>query len=572
MKAQTLSSSRPVISTPITDRLFDFKSDVLLIGFFSFVANVLTLSPTLYMLQIFDRVLLSQSELTLLTLTLVIALFIAVMAFAEWVRARLLVRIGVRFDERLNSPIFQASFDAHLAHKSLDGANHFAALAQLRQFATGNGVIAFFDLPWTPVYLFILFVMHPLLGWVGIGFTLFLAAMAVLSSQLTSAHLAQAAASEQKTSNYLSGKLSNGEVIEAMGMFSNLKRHWSSLYIAHVRAHWQAQQRSGQVAATVKFVQYSQQSLILALGAWLAIRGELSLGAMIASNVLMGNALRPIGILVGTWKGFLQARQSYKDIQKLLVTHPDHSSGYQHDQLEGKVSIQDLSAYAAQREAPILDSIDLHFEPGELIVITGPSGAGKSTLARCIIGIWPSTSGAVLLDGVNIRDWVRDALGPRIGYLPQDIELLEGTVAENICRFGELNSAAILEASKRADIHDMILQLPNGYDTPIGQVGRLLSGGQRQRLGLARAIYGSPALIVLDEPGANLDDIGDAALIRVLHELKDNRATVFLITHQRHLIAYADRIIVMSNGQIVQSAQRQPGSGAAQSALAQGAR
>ena len=534
----------------LTRSLLSFKKEFLWVGFFSLVANVLTLSPTLYMLQIFDRVMMSQSEITLITLTIIISLFVSVMAFAEWIRSRLLVRAGVRFDEQLNTRIFLASFEAQLEQSRSDETNSFSGLTRLRQFLTGNGIIALFDLPWMPVYLGVLFAMHPLLGWFGISFTLVLGAFAFISSKLSSKKLEKGTAAESETSNYLGGKLRNAEVVEAMGMLNNLKRRWLMLYRAHANAQWLAQERAGQISAFSKFLQYSQQSLVLSLGAWLAIRGEISLGSMIASNVLMGNALRPIGVLVATWKEFVQARQSYRNISDLLEKYPEREAGHLTSTVNGQISLVGLCAFARQREKPILDNIDARFEAGEVIGIVGPSGAGKSTLARCLIGIWPSTTGKVMLDGVDIRAWSSDALGPHIGYLPQDIELFDGTVAENICRFGDIDSEAILDAAKRADIHELILRLPAGYDTPIGQAGRLLSGGQRQRLALARAIFGSPDLVVLDEPNANLDDVGEAALSAAIKNLKAANKTVFMVLHQRNLLALADRVIVMDGGRI----------------------
>ncbi len=549
MSSIAIAASRAPISS-LTAALRPFRKEFYWVGAFSLVANLLTLSPTLYMLQIFDRVMLSQSDLTLISLTLIIAVFVAVMAFAEWIRSRLLVRAGVRFDEQLNTRVFLANFEANLEQTRGDQANTFAALTRLRQFLTGNGIIAFFDLPWTPIYLAVLFVMHPLLGICGVAFTLLLAAQAFISSKLTSARTERATTAESDTSGYLSGKLRNAEVVEAMGMLGNLKRRWLLLYREHANAHWLAQDRASTMAAFSKFVQYSQQSLILALGAWLAIRGEISAGAMIASNVLMGNALRPISTLVATWKEFVQARQSYRDIGALLDKYPERKPGHVAEHVSGQITVRQLSAFAKQREKPILDNIDARFESGEVIGIVGSSGAGKSTFARCLLGIWPSASGQVLLDGVEIRSWSRDAVGPHIGYLPQDIELFEGSVAENICRFGEVDSKAIIEAARRADIHDMILRLPMGYDTPVGQAGRLLSGGQRQRLALARALYGWPDLVVLDEPNANLDDAGEAALANVVRELKKDRKTVFMVLHQRNLLALADRVVVMADGRI----------------------
>ncbi len=534
----------------LVKNLLALKKEFFWIGAYGFIANILTLSSTLYLLQIYDRVMLSRSELTLIVLTLILVVFVGVMAFAEWIRSSLLISAGVRFDSQLNTQIFFASFHSNLEKLRPESMSAFFSLTRLRQFLTGEGIIAFFDLPWTSIYLGMLFMMHPLLGWFGIGFTLILAVFAWVGATFTSRPLEAATRAEREASNYLAGKLRNAEAVESMGMKGNLKRRWLVLYRDQVDAYWSAQERGGFIAACSKFLQYSQQSLVLAIGAWLTLQGELTLGAMIAANVMMANALRPITMLVGIWKEFIQARQSYNDIDKLLKAYPSEHDGRVAKQINGQLTLKEFCAYAFDRKKPILDHIDVRFEAGEVIGIVGPSGAGKSTLARCLIGIWPSTSGKLLLDDVSIGDWSREFLGPHIGYLPQDIELFDGTVAENICRFGELDSAAILDAAKRVGIHDMILRLPAGYDTPIGQAGKLLSGGQRQRLALARAIYGLPDLVVLDEPSSNLDDIGESALGQVIRELKAAGKTVFIVVHHRNLLALADRVVVMNNGRI----------------------
>ena len=535
---------------PVVSTLIEFRKEFLWVAIFSFIANLLTLSPTLHMLQVFDRVMISQSELTLVALTLIIAVFIAVMAFAEWIRARLLVRAGIRFDEMLNARIFQASFAANLDNRRNDGSQSFADLTRLRQFLTGNGVIALFDLPWAFIYLAVLFLMHPWLGWSGIGFTAALALLALLTQRLSTAGHEQAGKADQQASAYLSGKLRNAEVVQALGMLGHLRARWARLHKAALHEQAQAQIVGARAQALSKFFQYVQQSLILSLGAWLVIRGEISLGAMVASNVLMGNALRPISTLVGTWKEFVLSRQAFNDLAQLLDEHESPPGRHAAPALKGLISIRQLSAYARQRDKPILSDISLEFGAGEVIGVVGPSGAGKSTLMRCLLGIWPRTSGSVLLDGVDIRQWSRDALGPHIGYLPQDIELFEGTVAENICRFGKLDAEAIIDAAKTADVHDMILRLPNGYDTPIGQAGRLLSAGQRQRLALARAVFGAPDIVVLDEPNANLDDSGEAALAKAIASLRQAGKTVFMVLHQRSLLKLADRVLVLSEGRV----------------------
>jgi ATP-binding cassette subfamily C exporter for protease/lipase len=562
MKSLT-ETSLPVATHPLSSgnsllsNLLEFKRELFWVAAYSLVANALTLAPTLYMLQLYDRVMLSQSETTLLAVTIITAIMIAAMAFSEWIRSRLLVRAGVRLDEQLNSRIFLAQFRSQLESQP-ETTNAFSSLTRLRQFLTGVGIIAFFDLPWTPIYLLVLFIMHPVLGYFGVVFSVLLFCVALFNNWLTASAIRSATSAENKTLSFMSRKLRHAEVIAAMGMLPNLKRRWVNQYREYIATQWHAQRLVGAFSSFSKFIQYSQQSIILALGAWLAIRGDISAGAMIAANILMGNALRPIGVLVSTWKEFVQAKQSFMDIGTLLDQYPERRSHLHSDMVEGQISIRELTARAPNRAQPVLDNINIDFESGRLISIVGASGAGKSTFVRCLVGVWPHTEGAVLLDGIDVRDWSRQTLGPQIGYLPQEVELFDGTIAENICRFGAIDSDAIIEAAKRADIHDMVLRLPMGYDTPIGQAGRMLSGGQRQRIALARAVYGWPKLIVMDEPNSNLDDTGEAALIGVLRELKSSGRTVFMVLHQARFLAEADQVVTIVNGRIgnVQPAPR----------------
>lgn len=532
--------------------IWTFRREFVWVGVFSLFANLLMLSPTLYMLQVFDRVMLSQNEFTLIGLTLVIALFFAMMAFAEWVRSRLLVRAGVRFDEFLNSRVFRASFDANLNQNSHNPVQSFSDLVNLRQFLTGNGIFAIFDTPWTPIYIVVLFMMHPWLGLIAVIFTGFFIALAWYSHHITAAGNESSNQAITKANVYLNGKLRHAETVEALGMLANLRRHWLVLHGEQNLQVHEAQHLQHQVQAFVKFVQYTQQSLVLALGALLAIRGEISAGAMVASNALVGNALRPISVLVSTWKQFADAHASYVRLEKLLDDNPERLASHESDVVSGQVTLKGLVATAPARKSPILRGLSAQFNAGEVVAIVGPSGAGKSTLARCIIGIWPNKSGLVELDGQDIDSWSRDELGPHLGYLPQDIELFEGTIAENIGRFGDINPEWVIEAAQRTGIHDMILRFPKGYDTQMGEAGGMLSGGQRQRVGLARAIYGNPALVVLDEPNANLDDVGEAALIKTVKELRAQGRTVFMVVHQRNLLSVADRVLVLNEGEIKQ--------------------
>jgi ATP-binding cassette subfamily C exporter for protease/lipase len=333
-------------------------------------------------------------------------------------------------------------------------------------------------------------------------------------------------------------------------MMGNQRRQWLDLQKTQLASQADAQELARRLQSFTKFIQYMQQSLILALGALLAIDGQISAGAMIACNALMGNALRPIGTIVQTWKQFVDIRQAYTRLDEVLMANPARDATHEGDEVKGQITLRHLVATAQGREEPILKGLDAEFVAGEIVAIVGPSGAGKSTLARCLLGIWPTTEGQVLLDGQPIESWSRDALGPNLGYLPQDIEMFDGTIAENIARFMPVEAAAVIEAATRTGIHDMILRLPKGYDTPMGEAGNFLSGGQKQRIGLARAILGDPALVVLDEPNANLDDIGETALLRTVAQLKERGKTVFMIVHQQHMLAAADRVLVLENGQI----------------------
>ena len=534
----------------LTRALWVFRREFLVVGVFSMVANVLMLSPTLYMLQIFDRVMSSRSELTLLAMSLITLFLFCVMAFAEWMRSRVLVRAGVRLDALLGTRVFNASFEANLAPSGVSPARAFGDLIQIRQFLTGNGILAFFDTPWTPVYMAVLFILHPMLGFMALFFAAVQGALAWFGHRTTVVPAEEASKAGSEATAYLQGKLRNAEVLEPMGMVHNLRPHWA-------RRHDQAQQLQGRaqalthrITAWSKFIRYAQQSLALGAGALLVIDGQLSPGGMIAANVLMSRALAPIDMLVGAWRGFIGARGAFGRLEALLGAHPERDLALSRVAPQGALTLRGVVAVAPGRAEPILKGVSVAVSPGTVTVVLGPSGSGKSTLARCMVGIWPGVSGEVLLDDLPISGWDRDELGPYLGYLPQDIELFEGSIAENIARFGEVVSEKVIAAARSTGLHEMILRLPKGYDTPIGEAGHLLSGGQRQRIGLARAVYGDPVLVVLDEPNANLDDVGEAALVQTVKGLKAKGRTVFLITHRPGVLAVADRVLVLRNGMV----------------------
>ena len=534
----------------LTRALWAFRREFWTTGALSMVINVLMLAPTLYMLQVFDRVMMSHSGTTLIMLSLLtLALFI-MGACAEWLRSLVLVRAGVRFDAMLSTRVFNASFQSNLRDSGDHTGKIFGDLVQLRQFLTGQGIFALFDAPWAPIYLVVVFMLHPFLGFVAIFFALVQMGLVWLGQRHTVAPAQTAQQAVGAEAQFLQSKLRNAEVLYPMGMLPNLRALWQRLHGQTLQLQGGAQEQQHRMQAVSKFVRYTQQSLALGAGALLVIDGQLSPGGMIAANVLMSRALAPIDMLVGTWRGFVGARAAFERLEALLRDHPERDPALSRVAPKGALTLRDVVATAPGRASPILKGVSTAVEPGTVTVVLGPSGSGKSTLARCMMGIWPGVQGEVLLDGLPLDGWDRMELGPYLGYLPQDIELFDGSIAENIARFGEVDPQKVIAAARSAGLHEMILRFPKGYDTPIGEAGNLLSGGQRQRIGLARAVYGNPVLVVLDEPNANLDDVGEAALVRTVQELKAKGCTVFLITHRPGIVAVADRLLILQDGKV----------------------
>ncbi len=519
------------------------------VAVFSMVANLMLIVPTLYLLQVYDRVMVSGSELTLLVVSVITLFLFAVMAFADAMRARLLVRMGARLDGAMGARVFSASFARSVRDREVSPAQPFADWTEVRQFLTGPGMVAFFDLPWTPIYVAALFLLHPLLGAVAIGFVLIQAVLAWLGHQRTVAPAEALAQTQAQSHAYLQGKLRNAEAVEALGMVRHLYQRWQLLHARVGARHAALHGLTHRVTAWSKYVRYAQQTASLATGALLVIDGQLSPGGMIAANVLMTRSLAPIDQLVTVWRGLLGARAAHRRLTDLLVAHPTDAAAPRAAALRGEVAVRGLRVSVPGRAEPILQGLDFEARPGTLTVVLGASGSGKSTLARALVGAWPTESGGVWLDGVPLVAWSSAERGPQVGYLPQDTALFGGTVAENIARFSRpVDAHKVVAAAQSAGLHEMVLKFPKGYDSPVGEGGRLLSGGQRQRIGLARALYGDPALVVLDEPNAHLDDAGEAALLGALRQLKARGATVFLVTHRSGALALADQVLVLHEG------------------------
>ncbi len=539
-------SSRSEIAAAI----WSLRRPFYVVGGFSFLINMLMLVPTIYMLQMYDRVLGSRNELTLIMITLITVGLFLLLAGLEWVRSRILVRIGAQFDAALNSRVFNAAFETNLRTNGANAGQALSDLTNIRQFITGNGLFAFFDAPWFPIYLIVIFILHPVLGWFSIGGAVIAILLTLVNEWATRGPLSQANQAAITSNNYATNNLRNAEVIEAMGMLDNLRARWYKRYKDLLALQSVASDRAGTINAFSRFIRITQQSLILGLGAYLVIKQQMSPGGMIAGSILMGRALAPVDMLIGSWKNLISSRGALERLEKMLNQFPAQKETMPLPAPKGNLTVESVLATAPGSNVPILKGVSFALNQGEVLAIIGPSAAGKSTLARLLVGVWPAATGKVRLDGADVFSWNKLELGPHIGYLPQDVELFEGTIAENIARFGEIDHEKVIEAAQLTGVHDMILHFPQGYDTPIGVSGGFLSGGQRQRIALARAVYGNPSLIVLDEPNANLDDVGEAALLRAVEALRQAGSTVVLITHRTNIISSVNKILLLREGQV----------------------
>jgi ATP-binding cassette subfamily C exporter for protease/lipase len=529
--------------------LLRFKSTFYTVGVFSAIINMLMLAPSLYMLQVYDRVLQSQNEITLLMLTMLVLGAFLFMGALELIRSFVLVRVGAKFDMEMNRRVYTAAFEQNLKMAGGNAGQALNDLTNLRQFLTGNALFAFFDAPWFPIYLIVIFLFDTTLGLFALGSTLILLVLAVVNEKVSRKPLAEANSMAIQSSTLATNNLRNAEVIESMGMLPNLMKRWFVLHGKFLHLQAEASEKAGMVGALTKFVQVSVQSLVLGLGALLVLEQKISPGMMIAGSILLGKAMGPVQQVIAVWKSWASTRSSYERLTILLEANPVRDEGMPLPKPQGHVSVEAVIAAPPGAQAALLKNLTFAINPGDVLGIIGPSGSGKSTLARLLVGVWPAQSGKVRLDGADIYHWNKAELGPSIGYLPQDIELFAGTVAENIARFGDVDSDKVVLAAKRAGVHEMILRMPDGYDKKLGDGGAGLSGGQRQRLGLARAMYGDPSLIVLDEPNSNLDDVGEQALVRAVADLRQQGKTIVLITHRTAAIGATNKLLLLRDGQ-----------------------
>ena len=542
---------KPKLQVPqneIAQALLSFKSAFRTVGIFSAIINLILLVPSIYMLQVYDRVLPSQNETTLLMLTVITLGAYVLMSALEFVRSFVLVRVGAKLDMQLNKRVYSAAFEHNLRRGGTNAGQALGDLTNIRQFVTGNALFAFFDAPWFPIYLAVIFLFEPSLGVFALIGTIILIVLAFVNEKVSKKPLDEASAISIASGNLATNNLRNAEVIESMGMLPNLMQRWFAMHSRFLRLQAEASDKAGIVTAATKFVQVSLQSLVLGYAALLTVEGKITPGMMIAATILMGRALSPVQLVISVWKQWSSTRGAYRRLTELLEANPPRKAGMSLPKPAGVVSVETVTAAPPGAQVAVIKGLSFALQPGDALGVIGPSGSGKSTLARLLVGVWPAAGGKVRLDGADVFQWSKDELGPHIGYLPQDIELFSGTVAENIARFGEVDSEKVIEAAKRAGVHDLILHFPKGYDTMLGDGGAGLSGGQKQRIGLARAMYGDPSLVVLDEPNSNLDDVGEQALVAAIIDMRRRGKTIVLITHRTSVIGATNKLLLLRDG------------------------
>jgi PrtD family type I secretion system ABC transporter len=534
----------------VRDLVLRLKAFFLHAGLFSLAINLLLLVPPLYMLQVFDRVLASRSEATLLVLTLAAIGALLVMALLDVLRARLLMVAGVALDRRLGPQVIEGLLAQAARLNGREPAHGLRDVNTLRAFCGGPGLLALFDAPWLPLFLLIIFLFHPVMGAVAIGGAVLMIVLAVLNELFTREPLERAQAEARRAGRFIDTNLRNAEVVGALGMQAAVTRRWAALNDTALREQMRAGRIGGTYSGLTKFARQLIQLAMLGVGAYLVVDQHLTPGVMIAATILLGRALAPVEALVAGWRSLVEARSAWRRLRQLFAATPASQPATQLPPPAGALDVEKVVFALKGAERPIIRGASFSLRPGEALGLIGPSASGKSTLARLIVGIWKPLSGAVRLDGADVGAWPRERLGPYIGYLPQDVELFGGSVAENIARLGEPDPAEVVRAAQRAHVHELILRLPQGYDTDIGEAGQALSPGQRQRVGLARALYGAPRLVVLDEPNANLDHEGEEALLRTLQCLRAEGATVVIVAHRPSLLRGVDKLAVLREGSI----------------------
>lgn len=519
---------------------------------FSIVATILVLAPTGYMLEVYDRVVNSRSYGTLAMLTAAVLGALIVMEVLEWSRAQILHAAGLELDRRLGDRVFSAVFAANLRRLPGGTTQPVSDFRVLRDFLQSPAVLAAMEVPIALAFAVLIFAMSPVLGWVAVVGAILQTFVGWLNERATQPPLVAANRSAFAAQQYADGTLRNAQVIEAMGMQRDIHQRWAEKQREFLTLQAVASDRAGGYQSLTKFFQTTMGSLLMGVAAWLLLHNELNGGSamLIMSSILGGRMLAPLVAVVTQWRSVVNVRDSYGRLNQLLASVPAPAEGMPLPPPRGMLQVENVIATAPNSSIAILRGVTFGLQPGEVLAVVGPSASGKTTLARALVGLWPSAGGKVRLDGADVYTWDKAELGPHIGYLPQGVELFDGTLAENIARFGTLEPQKVEAAARAVGLHELIMGLPDGYETQVGREGAILSGGQRQRVGLARAIYGDPVFVVLDEPNSSLDEAGDAALAAAVLSLKARGTTFVVMTHRTSILPVVDKMLVLRDGQV----------------------
>ncbi len=548
------SPSAPVIppsQAPVRKLLIECRRAFWAAFAMTFVIDMLSITPLLYMMSAYDRVLSSRSGVTLVSLTLVVIAFYIFWSALEWIRARLMVRLSLRIDWDLAANVFDASFRRYVGRKNVNVHQLLGDLQSLRQFLTGQPVLSLMDAPFSIVFIIIGAIFHPLLAIFATVASVLMVAVSYFTLRVTSPILKESNDANTEASRVAAISLRQAETTMALGMLGGVRNRWYSQHRQFLTNQVNASEATGLMGGVSGFLQKALPSLQMALGVWLAMENLITGGMVMVASMLISKSVAPIQKLIGNWKDIVAARQAYDRLNVLLYEDIGNTNKMKLPPPEGRLEVVNAAAVPPAHDKAVLLDINFSLKPGQVLAVVGPSAAGKSSLVKLLLGVWTPARGSVRLDGVEISDWSHDEVGPLVGYVPQEIEFFEGTIAENIARLGEVDPQKVVHAAKLIDMHDTILTLPKGYDTMLGETGYALSGGQRQRLAIARAVYGMPKYVVMDEPNSNLDEPGENALIQTVQALKENGSTVIITTHRPRLVSIVEMMLVLRSGKQV---------------------
>lgn len=549
--AAASGAALPASSTPVGRVLHDCRRGLAFVAVLCFVIEALSVAPVIYMWNSFDRVLASRSLTTLLSLTVLVVGIYAFWSAMEWIRGRLMVRLSLRVDWDLASDVFDAAFRRRMGRRQVNVQQVMSDLLELRQFLGGKGVLALLSAPFALLFIVVGAAFHPWLALFSLASAAVMLVAAFVNRRITTAALKASNDAHQESLRLAGTVLRQAEATFALGMMPAMRRRWHQKHREFLSLQVNSSEAAGSGAGLTSFLQHTFQSLGLALGLFLAIEGSITGGMVIAATMLISRSVAPLQTLISQWPAVVKARQAYDRLNLLLREDEKTATQMALPAPQGRVQVEHVTAHPAGSNKQVVTDVDFAIEPGQGLAIVGPNGSGKSSLAKLLVGVWKPTEGSVRLDGVEISDWNHDEVGPNIGYVPQEIEFYEGTVADNVARLGQVDAEKVVAAAKLVGMHETILSWPQGYDTMLGEAGFQISGGQAQRLGIARALYGTPRYVVMDEPNANLDEVGEQALIRALHHLKESGSTVVVTTHRPRLIGIVDRMLVLKDGRQV---------------------